>query len=340
MDSERIADDPRRLDLLRTLDLVSSEPDPALDRLSRIAAAVTGCAIAMITFMAGDRQFIRSRVGTQAVEASVRESFCLCLLDAPGLVEIPDATQDARFVDSRFVLGPRAIRSYVGVPVRFEGTLIGSLCVLDPRVRRLDDDQRAILLDLAGMVEGLLQSRRKQQLLEQEHEHALALAAELRQSEAQLARAQRLADESAERDRLLWQTSTDAVFMVDEHSVIRFCNPAVLPLLGYPPDEVVGQSLEMLQPERLRGGHRQGSRATWPAASGGSTGAPSRSSRCTATAARFRWRSRSATCRSTATASSAPSCATSRSACSSSARSRAARSATAASSRRRRRASG
>ena len=372
MDSTRIADDSRRLDLLRTLDLLSAEPDAALDRLSRIAAVVTGAEIAMITFIAGDRQYIRSRVGTQATVAAMQESFCICTLDGPQLVEIRDATRDARFVDSPFVRGPRAIRSYVGVPVLFDGLVLGTVCVLDSRQRQLSDDQRAILVDLAGMVESLLQSRNKRVLLQQEHGYAVELAADLRESEAMLLQAQRLARlgsweidvdtgltawsaalyelferdpaegpitaaefsatmpvderaefdaivqraffehqdartefrhlspdgrtrwiraisqpvrnadgrvvrvrgtlqdvtesrlaerlvlESAQRDRLLWQTSTDVVLMVSESNLIRFANPAILQVLGYRPEEVVGRPLTMLQPERLREAHRHG----------------------------------------------------------------------------------
>ena len=372
MESARTADDTRRLDLLRTLDLLSSDPEPALDRLSRIAATVTGAEIAMITFIAGDRQFIRSRVGTQATEASMRDSFCICTLDDPKLLEISDATQDPRFVDNKFVRGPRAIRSYVGVPVMFDGLVLGTVCVLDSHPRTLTDDQRAILCDLGGMVENLLQSRHKQVLLDEERLRAVALAQALGESEAMLDQAQRLARlgsweldvdsglfawsqalydlferdprrgpitadefrpdvspldraqydasvqrafyqhlptevefryltpdgrsrwisavsapvhdagghlttlrgtlqditerrlteqlvrESAERDRLLWQTSTDVVLMLSEDNVIRFCNPAILRVLGYLPEEVVGQQLAMLQPERLREAHRHG----------------------------------------------------------------------------------
>ena len=372
MDSTRTADDTRRLDLLRTLDLLSAEPDPALDRLSRVAAVVTGCEIAMITFVAGDRQFIRSRVGTQATVASMQESFCVCTLDGPQLVEIVDATQDVRFADNPFVRGPRAIRSYVGVPVMFDGLMLGTVCVLDARSRRLNDDQRTILVDLAGMVETLLKSRHKRVLLQREREYALELAATLGESEAMLMQAQRLARlgsweidvdtgltawsaalyelfgrdlidgpitadqfgaampedervafkaivqraffehqpaqaefrylapdgrtrwisaasepvrdvegrvvrlrgtlqdvtesrlaerlvrESAQRDRLLWQTSTDVVLMVSEDNLIRFCNPAIQQMLGWLPEEVIGKPLTMLQPERLRESHRHG----------------------------------------------------------------------------------
>ena len=372
MDPSRNADDTRRLDLLRTLGLLASDPDPALDRLSRIAAAVTGAEIAMITFVAGDRQFIRSRVGTRATEASVRESFCICTLEGPQLVEVSDAAQDVRFVDSPFVRGPQAIRSYAGVPVMFDGLVLGTVCVLDSRARTLSDDQRAILVDLAGMVESLLQARHKHVLLQRERHYALELAGSLGESEALLTQAQRLARlgsweidvdtgltawsaalyelfdrdpadgpitadqfastlpeaeraafeavvrraffehepsqvefrhpspngrtrwlkaisvpvrdadgrvvrirgtlqdisesrvterllrESAERDRLLWQTSTDVVLMVGEDDLIRFCNPAIEQVLGWRAEDVVGRPLTILQPERLHEAHRRG----------------------------------------------------------------------------------
>ena len=56
MDPDRPADDARRLDLLGQLGLLSAEPDPTLDRLSRIAATVTGADIALIAFVAGGRR--------------------------------------------------------------------------------------------------------------------------------------------------------------------------------------------------------------------------------------------------------------------------------------------
>ncbi|MDQ6808480.1 MAG: PAS domain S-box protein [Verrucomicrobiota bacterium] len=58
--------------------------------------------------------------------------------------------------------------------------------------------------------------------------------------------------------RLLWETSTDAVVILDRASTIRYANPAVADIFGYRPDEVVGQNIALIQPERLREGHRRG----------------------------------------------------------------------------------
>ena len=61
--------------------------------------------------------------------------------------------------------------------------------------------------------------------------------------------------ESEERYRLLWQTTTDAVLIIDDQGLIQFANPALERLFGHRPDEVIGGPLGLLQPERLRGAH-------------------------------------------------------------------------------------
>ena len=193
MDNAPLADDSRRLDLLRTLGLLAAGPEPGLDRLARIAASVTGAEIALISFIAGDRQFIRARVGTELTEASTRDGFCASPVEADGFVEVPDAMLDARFADNPLVHGPRAIRFYAGMPVRFDGEVLGTVCVLDPRARHLADDQRAVLADLAGMVEAFLQASHERVQLRLERERAVDLATTLGESEALLSEAQRFA---------------------------------------------------------------------------------------------------------------------------------------------------
>ena len=72
-----------------------------------------------------------------------------------------------------------------------------------------------------------------------------------------LARAVALSN-SESRFRTLWETSTDAILMMDEQSLICYANPAVRDVFGYRPEVLIGQSLAMLQPARLREGHQNG----------------------------------------------------------------------------------
>jgi PAS domain S-box-containing protein len=60
--------------------------------------------------------------------------------------------------------------------------------------------------------------------------------------------------ESELRYRLLWETCPDAILLMDTSGSIHFANPAVKTVFGYSPDEIIGQTLGAVLPERLRNG--------------------------------------------------------------------------------------
>ena len=222
-------DDLARCRILERLALLNANVDPAFDRLTRIAAVAIGMPIALLTFVGPDLQWIASRVGFGPTTTTLQEAFCVCALDDVGLLEVPDATLDARFEANPLVTGSEAIRFYAGHPVVFEGVVLGTLCVLDRQPRQLSPQDRAMLADLAGMVNDLLRSRHEQAQL-----HA-----------------------SEQRYRLLWQTTTDVVLMLDDANRIQFANPALAAMFGHAPAAVTGCELDVLQPPRLRAGHRR-----------------------------------------------------------------------------------
>lgn len=54
--------------------------------------------------------------------------------------------------------------------------------------------------------------------------------------------------ESELRYRLLWETATDAVLLLTPEAVVEFANPAVKNIFGYDPQELIGKSVDVLQP--------------------------------------------------------------------------------------------
>lgn len=54
--------------------------------------------------------------------------------------------------------------------------------------------------------------------------------------------------ESEYRYRTLWETSKDALLLVDANNTITLCSPAAETILGYSPDFLQGHSLSLLQP--------------------------------------------------------------------------------------------
>lgn len=89
---------------------------------------------------------------------------------------------------------------------------------------------------------------------------APAVERELREAgvRASQRQAKRALHESEKRYRLLWETCPDAVILMNIEGRILFVNPAVKEVFGYSPDELIGQSLSLLQPEPLRGTHFTG----------------------------------------------------------------------------------
>jgi protein-histidine pros-kinase len=55
--------------------------------------------------------------------------------------------------------------------------------------------------------------------------------------------------------RGLLESAPDAVVIVDETGTVVLANRRVVPMLGYEPDELLGQPVEILLPERYREGH-------------------------------------------------------------------------------------
>ncbi len=64
--------------------------------------------------------------------------------------------------------------------------------------------------------------------------------------------------ESEIRYRTLWETTSDAVLIVNEHHEIEFANHAVQALLGFQPTELIGRPMALIQPQALHQTHRAG----------------------------------------------------------------------------------
>ncbi|MBT9489145.1 MAG: PAS domain S-box protein [Rubrivivax sp.] len=58
--------------------------------------------------------------------------------------------------------------------------------------------------------------------------------------------------------RSLWETTSDAVLIIDTAHVIRFANAAAHRLFGHATGSLVGQGLSLLQPARMQAGHVHG----------------------------------------------------------------------------------
>ncbi len=121
--------------------------DPALDRLTRMAAMICEVPIALISLVDRDRQWFKSSYGLSLAQSCRDESICAyTILDPDRIFIVPDTTKDPRFATNPLVTGEPYIRFYAGVPmVDSDKIALGSFCVIDRKPKQLSEQQLTLL---------------------------------------------------------------------------------------------------------------------------------------------------------------------------------------------------
>lgn len=146
-------DEAERLQALRQLSLLDTEPDERFDRIVRLTAQIFDAPMATVSLVDKDRQWLKSRVGIGFVETPRKISFCAHAIMQDQVLVIPDARRDMRFASSPLVVNDPFVRFYAGRPLRANGYKIGSLCVIDQKPRAFERREIELLHQLAVLVE-------------------------------------------------------------------------------------------------------------------------------------------------------------------------------------------
>ncbi|MEM7286153.1 MAG: MBL fold metallo-hydrolase [Actinomycetota bacterium] len=146
-------DEERRIASLLALGILDTPPEERFDRYTREVAATLDVPFALISLVDTDRQWFKSCLGLPLTETPRDMSVCAHAIHGLDVMEIPDTLNDDRFADNPAVRDEPRIRFYAGMPLQLsDGTVAGTLCVMDQRPRRLDEGQRAELRRLADLV--------------------------------------------------------------------------------------------------------------------------------------------------------------------------------------------
>ncbi|MFB6272211.1 MAG: PAS domain S-box protein [Salinibacter sp.] len=214
------------------------EPEEAFDRLTRLAASLLEAPIAIVNFVAGDRQWYKSAVGVEEGERSLDGGFCLHAIQSEGPTVVENAPEDPRFSDHPLVIDEPSVRFYAGVPLATpEGHRIGTLCVLDVEPRSPSDEDLSRLEDLAEMAMDELELRRE--------------AEERRQAERRLEAAKEQTEKALrDREALLSSVTaniSDGIYRSTPDEGLVYANQAFAEMFGYESPEEVLQ----VDPSRL-----------------------------------------------------------------------------------------
>lgn len=163
-----------RLDALRNLDVLDTEPEPAFDDLARVAALICRTPVALVSLIDDTRQWFKARIGIDAHQTPRSVAFCDHAIRSPeAVMVVQDATEDVRFRDNPLVTGEPSIRFYAGAPlVTGDGFPVGTLCAIDQRPRTLSPEQTDALAVLARQVVTQLELRRANAALQELHDEA------------------------------------------------------------------------------------------------------------------------------------------------------------------------
>lgn len=137
-------DEHLRLAVLRDLDLLDAGPDADLDRLTALAAEVLEVPLCLVSLMDSSQQRILSHHGLDTAQWPREQSFCGHVVASGRAILAHDLRLDDRFADNELVNRRiPALRFYAGMPLVFDGQVVGTLAVLDQRPRH-DFDERKL----------------------------------------------------------------------------------------------------------------------------------------------------------------------------------------------------
>ena len=227
LDLDAAVRDPARLAVLRGTELLDTPPEPAFDRLTRLAVRLLGVPATFLSLVDEGRDFYKASTGFGEPLASAREmagrTFCHFSIagatpEHPLVISDTRADPDYRRVPTVDSLG---VAAYVGVPLVIDGQAIGSFCAIDMQPREWTRDEVEVLTELAASAQREIELRR-------------ALA----QSRRTAFEAERV---RREREEFL-NATTDGVYTIDCDGHILFANPATARQLGYAPEELIGRN--------------------------------------------------------------------------------------------------
>lgn len=157
-----------RLKALLKLQILDTEPDCAFDLVTSLACSVFQVPIALVSLIDEQRQWFKSKQGLDVCQTDRKLAFCAHAILQPDIFIVEDASKDQRFADNPLVCTIPNIRFYAGCPlINEQGYALGTLCVIDSVPRKMTEQDKTVLRQLALMVMERLNEHK--QKLQTEH---------------------------------------------------------------------------------------------------------------------------------------------------------------------------
>lgn len=146
-----------RIAALESLDILDTSPSEQLDELTKAVQEEFNAKTCLVSLVAEDRQWFKSRQCMDATETPRNISFCTYAIAEEEYLIVPDAQADKLFANNPLVTGSPYIRGYAGAILRNkDGYELGTLCLLFDEPRDFLDVEIASLKNHARTVETII----------------------------------------------------------------------------------------------------------------------------------------------------------------------------------------
>ncbi|MES2808983.1 MAG: GAF domain-containing sensor histidine kinase [Bacteroidota bacterium] len=141
-----------RLLSLSEFDLDYTNLQDSFKDLTRLAAKVAGTDISLVNLIDAYTLWTISHHGLETYQTPRDESVCQYTITGSKPFEVPDFTIDDRFKNEGFVTDGPKLRYYYGVPLDNSGVNLGSLCLLDTKLRVITPEKAELLKIIADEI--------------------------------------------------------------------------------------------------------------------------------------------------------------------------------------------
>ncbi len=158
-------DEANRLAALERYGILDSGREDAFDDIAELAADILEAPIAVVNFIAADRQWFKAEVGVGTETLPLDVSICRHAILQSGVLVVPDLTQDKRFQGNSLIHVADGLRFYAGAVLETpDGLPLGTVCVLDRKSRPqgISERQKRALEVLAKQTMARLELKRSE----------------------------------------------------------------------------------------------------------------------------------------------------------------------------------
>lgn len=174
----------RRMEAVRSLEILDSAPETDFDDIVKLAAMIFKVPISTVTILDAHRQWFKAAVGLPVKETAREISFCTHAIEQLDPLVVEDTAKDDRFSNNPLVTAAPNLGFYAGVPLRNSDNLaVGTFCIMDTAPRELSGRELEILIIFANQVMKLLELRFERNRLKQLIHERNRLYTDLHESE-------------------------------------------------------------------------------------------------------------------------------------------------------------